>query len=72
MSAEARNKATNNLLTQLQGFSNEQDVSAFCQMTLIICSKIIHGIEGEEFKKEFLTAAMGDPEKITIHKSAAH
>ena len=50
----------------VQKLETFESISEFCQTMLVMCSKVIHGIEGEEFKKVFLTGAINDKEKIEL------
>jgi len=56
----------------IQECNCEEEISGLCQMLAILSVKLLRGIEGEEFKKDFLKAAMSDKGKITLHKSVEH
>lgn len=42
----------------------EDDLADYVQMLCIISAKVINGIKGKQFQKEFLTGAILDDEKI--------
>lgn len=51
---------------------NEEEMSIFAQAMAMIGSDIIHGIEGQEFKKGFLTAAIESGDMLKPIKIKAH
>ncbi|MDX2349768.1 MAG: hypothetical protein QNK32_05210 [Porticoccus sp.] len=44
---------------------NQDELAGFVQMLAIISIKTIHGMDGDQFKKDFLAGAMNDKEMIT-------
>ena len=56
----------------IQLCANEAEISLFCQMSLILSAKTIHGIEGKKFKKEFLRGASDDNEMIKPQQAVKH
>ena len=63
--SKATTLATKIYQNAVQQCESIEEVSELCQMLGILCSKTVHGIEGDEFKKDFLTAAIADRERIT-------
>lgn len=51
-----------------QRLPSEEEISTYAQMMATISIKLIHGLEGRKFKKDFLKAAIADNEKMTAHK----
>jgi hypothetical protein len=56
----------------VQSCASELEISEFSQMILTLAAKMIHGIEGKSFKKDFMRAAIKDDEKITLKKAVSH
>ena len=48
----------------IQKCKTKEEISKFCQLICTLSAKTIHGIEGKRFKKDFLTEAAKDNEKI--------
>jgi len=48
----------------VQRCKSKEEISEFCQILCILVVKTIHGIEGNEFKKDFIRAAVEDNEAI--------
>ena len=46
-----------------------EEMAKVCQMLAILGIKTLHGIEGDDFKRDFLAAAAADNERITPMKS---
>lgn len=51
-----------------QKFHSEAEVSKFASMLAVLSIKLINGIHGAQFKKEFLEGAMADKETIVIKR----
>ena len=47
---------------------SEEQLSRYAQMLVTLSVKLIHGLEGQKFKKDFLQAAIADKEKMTVQK----
>ena len=66
MSDKASNTAMEIFNKGAQQMNSEEEVSEYCQMLCCMAIKVIHGIHGQKFKKDFLRGAIKDDEKITI------
>ena len=69
---KAEKIAISKFFEAIQLCSDEAEISRFCQMTLTLSAKTIHGIEGRKFKKDFMSAAIKDCEIITPKKVVTH
>lgn len=52
-----------------QQCKTDDELSGFLRVMSILCIKTIHGMEGDQFKRDFLTAALADDEKIIPKKA---
>lgn len=51
-----------------QKFHSEAEVSKFASMLAVLSIKLINGMHGAQFKKEFLEGAIADKETIVIKR----
>jgi hypothetical protein len=49
----------------VQQCKSTEELSVFAQMLCVLSAKLIHGIEGQDVKADFLMAAIADKEMIT-------
>ena len=49
--------------------SSEEEASKMAQTLIVMCSMLIHGIEGKQFKKDFLRSAISDNAKMTMQRA---
>ena len=52
-----------------QKLHSEAEVSKFASMLAVLSIKLINGIHGAQFKKEFLEGAMADKDTIVIKRT---
>tara|TARA_R110002096_G_scaffold268755_1_gene462582 strand:- start:1066 stop:1305 length:240 start_codon:yes stop_codon:yes gene_type:complete len=52
----------------LEEFHTDDDISAYCQVTLIVAAKILAGIKGLEYRREFMSDVVEDEEVIFLSK----
>ena len=72
MSDKPAKLAISKFYEAIQLCADESEISLFCQMSLTLSAKTIHGIEGKKFKKEFLRGASDDNEMIKPQQSVQH
>jgi hypothetical protein len=72
MNEQVKARAILKFTEALQSCKSEQEISVFCQMTLTLASKTIHGIEGRKFKENFMNAAINDNEMIKPEMVVKH
>lgn len=47
---------------------DEDQLAGYAQMLCAIAAKLIHGLEGQDVKADFLRAAIADNEPIVAHR----
>lgn len=57
--------ALNTFNSAAQKCDSEDELAGFVRMMCILSSKTIHGLDGQEFKQDFLTGCNQDLEKIS-------
>lgn len=49
----------------IQNCQSDDELAGFVRMICTLSAKVIHGMDGKQFKKDFLRGAISDNEKIT-------
>ena len=52
----------------LEEFNTDDDISSYCQVTLIVAAKILAGIKGLEYRRESMSDVVEDEEVIFLSK----
>jgi len=66
---EPRDLALRVFHSGIQRLKSKEELSVFAQMLCMLSAKLIHGIEGQDVKADFLMMAIEDKEKITPVRS---
>jgi hypothetical protein len=56
--------AINVFTSNCQKCKTDDELAGFVRMLCVLSSKMIHGMDGEEFKNNFLSQAMADTQRI--------